>query len=174
MPWILNSIDAWSRCAAAASGRLLGNNEPDKTFDRAIEPAVLPATSTVQEGSREISHLQLYDLRCGQRVDTAVFAGANPATGQYFSRWTGDKEILSNWLASTTSAMMPSMEVEVVATDSASTSQRASTGITPPAYGLPSADRSPPAGQPSSCALDEDLAPSSWLRASYGEHDGRY
>ncbi|MGA7881281.1 MAG: hypothetical protein WBL40_18290 [Terrimicrobiaceae bacterium] len=42
--------------------------------------------------------------------------------GQYFSRWTGDKEILSNWLASTTSAMMPSMDVEVVATDSASTS----------------------------------------------------
>ncbi|HET9523660.1 MAG TPA: FlgD immunoglobulin-like domain containing protein [Terrimicrobiaceae bacterium] len=112
------------------------NNEPDKTFDRAIDgdpssyfngppgsnayvgidTAGAPAagkTLTVVSGAGSGS----YD------TGTIVTVAANPPpAGQYFSRWTGDKEILSNWLNSTTTATMPSIDVAIAATYSASTS----------------------------------------------------
>jgi Divergent InlB B-repeat domain/FlgD Ig-like domain len=111
------------------------NDEPDHRFEKAIDgdvstyfngppgnngyvgidtAGVPPAaqTLTVVNGAGSGS----YD------TGTIVTVAANPPpTGQHFSRWTGDKEVLSNWLSATTTAIMPSTDVEVLATYSAAT-----------------------------------------------------
>ena len=64
-------------------------------------------TLTVNNGSGDGTYLE------GTRV--TVSADPPPA-GQQFSTWTGDTAILSNRLLSTTSALIPAMNVAITAT----------------------------------------------------------
>ena len=64
-------------------------------------------TLTVNNGSGDGTYLE------GTRVTVSADP---PPGGQQFSMWTGDTPILSNQLLSTTSALIPAMNVSITAT----------------------------------------------------------
>ncbi len=79
------------------------NGPPGSNAYVGIDTAGAPAagkTLTVVSGAGSGSYV----------TGTIVTVAANPPpAGQYFSRWTGDKEVLSNRLNATTTATMPSI-----------------------------------------------------------------
>ena len=101
-------------------------------------------TLTVKSGTGS----GMYDL------GTTVPVSANtPPPGQHFAVWTGDKEILANWLAKTTSALMPSRNVAITATyDSAgaymlTVNNGMGSGSHPAGATVPVSANTPPPGQ---------------------------
>ena len=107
------------------------NNDPNSTWDKAVDgntstgfngpDASKPGWINPYIGvdSKPEAHTLTVNNGTGSGPyysgTTVLVSARQPVTGETFA-WTGDKSILANWMAPTTSALMPSRDVAITAT----------------------------------------------------------
>lgn len=100
------TVDAYPAALDSNSSTFFDSNQGSNAYV-GIDTGASLYTLTVNNGSGDGTYLE----------GTTVTVSADPPpAGQQFSMWTGDTPILSNRLLSTTSALIPSMNVSITAT----------------------------------------------------------
>ena len=126
----------WYRSGERLTGPFFGssgswNNDPNSTWDKAVDgntstgfngpDASKPGWINPYIGvdSKPEAHTLTVNNGTGSGPyysgTTVLVSARQPVTGETFA-WTGDKSILANWMAPTTSALMPSRDVAITAT----------------------------------------------------------
>ena len=127
----------WYRNGVPMFGPFFGTsgswgNDPNATWQRAVDGNTSTGfngpdintpgwiNSYIGVDSRPEAHTLTVSNGTGSGMhdlgETVPVSANAPPPGQHFAVWTGDREILANWLIPTTSALMPPRDVAITAT----------------------------------------------------------